>query len=265
MRRAPAVAGRFYPADASEVRARTEALLVSEVEPSPALALVGPHAGWMYSGALAGAAWAQVAVPRRVLVLAPNHTGMGPVQSVWGGDAWTMPTGPVAIDEELRAALVEAGVRPDRAAHVREHAIEVHVPFAVARRPDLQLTPVVLGPASVADCLELGEAIAAVVRAADEPVLIVASTDMSHYVSADVAERLDHLALTPLLARDPTALLQTVREHRISMCGVIPTAVALHAANALGATEATLCGYTHSGRVSGDYDRVVGYAAAVVR
>jgi AmmeMemoRadiSam system protein B len=156
---------------------------------------------------------------------------------------------------------MESGqVQADQAAHLREHAIEVQLPLLVARQPRLRLTPICLAGLDLADCEALGKALAGAITATGESVLIVASTDMSHYVSAEQAKRLDRLALDHVIELNPAGLYQTVREHDISMCGYVPTTVALFAALELGATRARLVRYGNSGETSGDFARVVGYA-----
>jgi AmmeMemoRadiSam system protein B len=264
--REPAVAGRFYPGDAGALRQQVAELLGPAVRPEPALALVGPHAGYVYSGAIAGQTWARAVVPRRVVMMCPNHTGRGVPRSLWPGGGWRLPTGVVPVDEALGEALVaHCGAAPDRAAHLHEHALEVHLPFALARQPELRIAALCLGGLSHPESREVGEGLAMVVRESDEPVLVVASTDMSHYIAADEAAALDGMALARIQALDPEGLHRTVRSHRISMCGVLPTTVALFAARALGATQAELVRYGNSGERSGDYTKVVGYAGMLVR
>jgi AmmeMemoRadiSam system protein B len=220
----------------------------------------------VYSGSIAGQTWARVVVPRRVVLMCPNHTGRGVPCSLWPGGGWRLPTGVVPVDTELCTAIeARCGARPDRAAHLHEHALEVHLPFALARQPELRIAALCLSGLSLPECRELGEGLAEVVRGSDEPVLLVASTDMSHYVSVDEAATLDGMALARVLELDPEGLYHTVRSHRISMCGVLPTTVALFAACALGATETELVRYGHSGERSGDLERVVGYAGVLVR
>lgn len=268
--REPAVAGRFYPGDPRALRRELDRCLAPAAEPVAARMLMAPHAGYVYSGELAGRTWSRVHVPKRVLLLCPNHTGRGARRSLWPGGAWNTPSGPVPVAADLTAALLaRAGVQADTAAHLREHAIEVHLPFVHARNPDAQIAALCLGGLGRDDCRELGEAIAAAIRELegdrDRPgVLLAASSDMSHYISAAAAAGLDRLALERLLALDPAGLFDVVEQRHISMCGVLPTTVALFAALALGATRAELVGYTHSGKVSGDLERVVGYAGAIV-
>ncbi|MCA9705678.1 MAG: AmmeMemoRadiSam system protein B [Myxococcales bacterium] len=264
--REPAVAGRFYPGDPERLRQQVERMLGPAVEPQPAIALMGPHAGYVYSGSILGETYARAVVPPRVVLMCPNHTGRGVARSLWPGGAWQLPGGSVPVDRALTEALVEhCGAQPDRQAHLHEHALEVHLPFARARQPELRIAALCLADLDEGACRQVGEGLARVVRDSPEPVLLVASTDMSHYLAADRAARLDAMALERVLALDPVGLLRTVRGHGITMCGVIPTTVALFAAAALGAQRAELVRYGHSGQASGDYDRVVGYAGVLVR
>jgi AmmeMemoRadiSam system protein B len=272
--RQPAVAGTFYPGAAAAVAAEAAALVTGDEAPAPAIAVVSPHAGWRYSGGLAGKLFAGVVVPERVLVIAPNHTGRGPRASVWSagdaaGDAggrWRLPGLDVPIDAPFVDALraESALLCGDREAHEDEHAIEVLLPLIAVRQPELRLAPVVLGGLAFGECEALGAAIARAVGRADGPTLIVASSDMSHYLEDAEARAVDRLALAPLAAADPRGLYDTVRAHGISMCGYIPATVALVAARALGATRARVVGYATSADAGADHDRVVGYAAVRV-
>lgn len=238
--------------------------------PEPAIAMMGPHAGYVYSGAILGETYARVKVPGRVIVMCPNHTGLGVRRSLWAGGAWQLPGAEIEIDVALAERVrVAARLEPDLDAHLREHAIEVHLPFLHHQNPDARIVPIVLAGLRLEDCREVGQGLARAIRdtkAADgDDVLIVASTDMSHYVSADAARRLDSMALERVEALDPEGLYETVRAHDISMCGFIPTTCALFAALELGATTAELVRYGNSGEASGDFSRVVGYAGVVVR
>jgi AmmeMemoRadiSam system protein B len=263
MDREPAVAGRFYPRDPARLAADVAALLPA-AEAAPALGALLPHAGYVYSGAVAGATYARIAVPQRAVVLCPNHTGRGARVALWPEGSWRTPLGAVALDAPLTDALRTApGVSEDRAAHALEHALEVQLPFLQARRPDVAIAALCLAHLPVDACRALGEAMAAALR--ERPALVVASSDMSHYLPAEEARRLDHRALERVLALDPEGLHATVEREDISMCGVIPATVMLFAARALGARTAELVRYAHSGEVNGDLARVVGYAGVVVR
>ena len=263
--RAPAVAGRFYPAEAGALASAVSAYLQPSHPPIQALALMVPHAGYMYSGAVAGRTWASVAVPRRVILIGPNHTGLGARRSIWPKGQWRVPGGEVEVDAELADLLVRGcGLTPDTDAHQREHAVEVHLPFVRARRADARIVPICLAGLSLHECARIGEGIAAAIKTIGEPVLVAASSDMSHYIAVTEARVLDGLALDRLLALDPAGLYRVVRSRQISMCGVIPATVALYAALARGADSARLIGYANSGDASGDYEHVVGYAGLII-
>lgn len=263
--REPAVAGRFYPGQADELAREVRGHL-PDATAEDAIGLVGPHAGYVYSGAIAGETYARVRVPRRAIVLGPNHTGLGPKMSVWPSGVWRLPGMDLGVDPELVRRLEdEVGFEPDQLAHLREHSVEVHLPFLAARRRDVSIAPACLRRLSADDCRKAGEGIAQVVRDTSDAVLLVASTDMSHFLDAETARRLDHLALDRVRALDPEGLHRTVEEHDISMCGYIPTTVMLFAALSLGATRAELVRYGNSGEAFGDYARVVGYAGLVIR
>ena len=262
--RQPAVAGRFYPGDAGELVNEVERFLAapSTTPCAPRLGVVAPHAGYVYSGGVAGKVFAATVVPSRVVVIAPNHTGLGARRSLWQRGALAIPGSEIPVDEQLGALLLEAGaVEADHEAHRREHALEVELPFLRARNPSVTVTPLVLGPLDFAACRSLGEALAAL---AHEGTLVVASSDMSHYLDDAATRAIDRVALAPLLALDPEQLHATVLREDISMCGVIPATVMLCFARARGATRAELVDYATSGDAFGDRARVVGYAGVVV-
>lgn len=264
--RQPAVAGVFYPGSEAALDRALVELVPDDAAHHRLLACIAPHAGYLYSGGVAGRLFGHLEVPRRVVVLGPNHTGAGEPVAVAPHTSWSTPAGPQIIDSELAERLLDASshARLDDRAHRREHSIEVQLPFLRRRRPDVVVLPISLAHLTLADCAELGGALAAVIDALDEPVGIVASSDMSHYVSEDTATRLDHMAIEAAVARDPEALYDTVHRHHITMCGVIPATVALAAANTLGATDAHLVAYATSGDVTRDSSSVVGYAGVCV-
>ncbi|MBE0605652.1 MAG: AmmeMemoRadiSam system protein B [Deltaproteobacteria bacterium] len=267
MKRNPAVSGQFYPGTASGLsRALRE--LTREVEaPEPAIGVVSPHAGYVYSGAVAGELFSSVRVPGTAVIFCPNHTGIGVDAAIVSHGAWRMPWGDVPIDEGLAARLETASplLREDASAHSREHSIEVQLPFLHRFRPDVRIVPVALGRLSLDECRDLGESVADAVAGDPERPLLVASSDMSHYVPDAVARNKDMLAIDRMLALDPEGLYATVRTERISMCGVLPATVVLFAARRLGATSARLIRYATSGDVSRDFEQVVGYAGLAFR
>lgn len=263
--RAPAVAGRFYPGDAGTLERDVAGYLAVGSSPAPAIALVAPHAGYMFSGAIAGATYAQVVVPRTAVVLCPNHTGMGSKRSLWASGPWKIPGGEVPIDEPLAEQIHEsAGLELDTLAHLHEHALEVQLPFLRARNPQVAIVPICIARLRMRECLQIGQGIAAAIGERKD-VLLVASSDMSHYVSADEAKAQDWKALARVEALDAEGLVETVETNDISMCGYLPTTVVIAAAKALGARTARVVRYGNSGEASGDFDRVVGYAGVVIR
>jgi AmmeMemoRadiSam system protein B len=266
--RQPAVSGRFYPGRAEELRAEVVRCLGGEASGGGKAhhGVVAPHAGYVYSGAIAGKVFADTIVPRRVVVLAPNHTGRGERAAVWARGAFALPGDSVPVDEELAARLIEAGVGfvADREAHRFEHALEVELPFLRARNPQAIVTPVILGGLDGAECVALGRALAEIVARLDGNVLVVASSDMSHYLPDDVTRTIDRRAIDAMLACDAERLYDVVEREDISMCGVLPATAMLGYARARGATRGTLIAYGTSGDAFGDTDRVVGYAGIAI-
>lgn len=268
--RPAAVAGRFYPGDAGVLDRQVSAMLDAGRASGPslgaAIAAVAPHAGYIYSGGVAGRVFARVEVPERVIVLGPNHTGMGPRVSLVRAGRFALPGGDVPIDADLAAAILEEvpGATSEREAHRREHSIEVELPFLRARNQEVRIVPIVLGGLREAEAIALGHGLHRAIARVGGGVLVVASSDMSHYLPDAEARRTDEVALEPLLAFDAARLYRTVRERDISMCGFIPATAALAYARQAGGTTPTLVGYATSAEASGDLSRVVGYAGVVV-
>src|SRR5713226_9110825 len=265
--RRPAVAGRFYPDDPTTLLADVRSYTGAGTEPVLALGCVVPHAGYMYSGHVAGAVYARLQIPQRCILICPNHTGMGEPLSILSQGAWQTPLGHVPVDSELSAALKErfSFLSEDAAAHRAEHAAEVQLPFLQACHIHVSFVPIALGTSRFELLEGLGEAIAEVIAQQDEGVLVIASSDMNHYESDAVTRVKDHKAIEQILALNPRGLFDVVMKEQISMCGFGPTVAMLTAAGRLGATSAELVRYATSGDVSGDRDMVVGYAAIAVR
>jgi AmmeMemoRadiSam system protein B len=268
MSRSPAVAGQFYPGTAAALVNALQGL-VPAVDPAAEKEVIGvisPHAGYMYSGAVAGETIGQVRVPEDVVILGPNHTGHGAPIALMDSGSWDMPMGEVPVNSKLagRIAAGSAAIEIDEAAHRFEHSLEVQVPFLQYRQKNLAIAPLVVSHVDYDTCVDVGRAIAAAIRDHGRPVLIVASTDMTHYESRQSASAKDSLALERIRALDPEGLYNTVTGKRFSMCGIMPTTVALVAALALGASRAELVRYTDSGETSGDTDHVVGYAGLLL-
>ena len=267
MMRRPVVAGQFYPSSRDVLCSTIEAFFSKWGEgEGEAKVVIAPHAGYMFSGETAGKTFAAARIPKRCIVIGPNHTGFGARAALFAAGSWYTPLGEVMIDEGLASSLIKETplVSDDPTAHLREHSIEVEIPFLQTKRPEVSILPLCLKYLTKEECQVIGEAIARVVNGAGD-VLIVVSTDMNHYESEEITNKKDGYAIEKILSLDPEGLLRVCEEKDISMCGVIPTAVALHAARKLGAKEARLIEHTTSGRVNKDFDSVVGYAGFVIK
>jgi MEMO1 family protein len=257
MVRAPAVAGRFYPADPRELSKQVDECVSASKrrEKAAAIACVVPHAGYMYSGAVAGS------------VYGARHYPRGESLAILTEGEWKTPLGLVRVDAKLASELRHGfpRLRDDAVAHQAEHSLEVQLPFLQRLLGDFTFVPVVIGTDRFAVLEELGTALAGVLQAQPESVLMIASSDMNHYESDVVTREKDRLAIERILALDPRGLWDTVRDRGISMCGYAPTVAILTAAKLLGATRGELVSYATSGDITGDYEAVVGYAGMVIR
>ncbi len=265
--RKPAVAGRFYPADpialAAEVR---QFVSTSRAESkSPTIACMVPHAGYVYSGAVAGAVYARLAIPSRIIVLGPRHFPRGADLAINRSGVWQTPLGPAEIDTELGNLLAKAfpSLVDDQRAHQTEHSLEVQIPFLQVLAPGFRFVPIAIGTSDFSALEALGHAIGEVLEQIAEPVLIIASSDMNHYEEDSVTRVKDRRAIEKLLALDARGLYQTVRGEGITMCGYAAATAMLMAACRRGATCAELVKYATSGDVFGDREEVVGYAGMV--
>jgi len=267
MTRMPAAADRFYPGDPEHLRSAMDILIprVAEADKEEALAVVLPHAGYVYSGATAGKTISRVRVPETVLILGPNHHGRGAAVAL-GTEDWRMPLGTVPVDRQLAAAILHDStvIVEDQEAHLLEHSLEVQVPFLQQVQHGLRIVPLVISQLSFSHCQTVAHELAVAIKNQEQPVLMVASTDMSHYESRQQGTQKDKLAIERILALDPQGLYATVIGQRITMCGVIPTTIVLLAALELGATKVELVRYTDSGEASGDTSQVVGYAGLII-
>ena len=268
MIRRPAVAGQFYPADPETLRRELGRMTGGQKPPaSPrGIGLLVPHAGYSYSGRVAATTYTSVGLASRLVLLGPNHTGVGEAIAIMDGGAWQLPLGEVHLDSELATAILGAcrGARVDDSAHRHEHSLEVQVPFLQYLLADFRFVPICVGTLRLPLLLDLGRAVAEAIQQIGEEVLVVISSDMSHYVPAAVAERLDRRAIERVLALDPEGLHRVVLAEGISMCGIAPAVAGLEAARRLGARAARLVAYATSGDTTGDDRSVVGYAGIAV-
>lgn len=266
MLREPAVAGRFYPADPAVLAANIRSYLSPGQPRTKAIGCIVPHAGYMYSGQVAGAVFSRIEIPSSCIILCPNHTGRGHPLAVMDEGAWQTPLGQVAIDADLAGKLLDIfpALTSDSAAHQFEHAIEVELPFLQTIRIDVRFVPITVGTGRLLLLEKLGEGIAQVVQESGDAILIIASSDMNHYEDDATTRVKDRKAIDQILALDPGGLYNTVINESISMCGFGPAVAMLVAARLLGAKKAELVHYATSGDVNGDRQAVVGYAGIVV-
>jgi AmmeMemoRadiSam system protein B len=269
MIRQPAVAGTFYPREPRELLARVQQFLAEGLaensKEASAIACLVPHAGYVFSGRVAGAVFARIKIPKRVIILGPRHRPGGANFAINSEGAWETPLGRVTINSELAHALMAACplLVEDNAAHRREHSLEVQLPFLQALSKEFQFVPIAIGTLNFDELAKLGHAIARVISKLAEPALIVASSDLNHYESEAITHVKDHQAIDQMLALNPHGLHETVRREGITMCGCSAAVSAITAALDLGATRAELVRYATSADVLGDRDDVVGYAGMV--
>ncbi len=267
MKRTPSVAGQFYYGTVPKLTQQVNEYIDTAVKKEKVIGAVCPHAGLMYSGPVAGAVYSAIDFPETFILIGPNHTGLGARISLMESGEWEIPTGTFQIDEKIshRIAMNVPVVTKDAKAHMFEHSLEVQLPFIAYFSQQAKIVPITILSASVEDCKILGEGIAKVVKTAGYPVVLIASSDMSHYVPDNTARLKDKKAIDKILSLDPEGLYEIVVKERISMCGYLPVTTLLFAAKSLGAHSARLVKYATSGEVSGDYDHVVGYAGIVLR
>ncbi len=268
--RRPAVAGRFYPAKPETLTRQLDQYLTSEgaatEKSAAALGCLVPHAGYMYSGLVAGAVFRRLPARAAYIILCPNHTGRGAPLAIMSKGEWLTPLGAVQVDGELAGNLRHSChlLMEDAEAHEDEHSLEVQLPFLQRSVGAFTFVPIAIGVSRLAALEALGHGIAQTLKGWPGAVLIVASSDMNHYEPDDVTRLKDRKAIDHILALDPAGLYEVLRREDISMCGYGPAIAMLTAAKDLGATRAELVRYATSADTSGDRSAVVGYAGIIV-
>jgi len=266
MIRKPVVAGQFYTQNPEKLRREVAGFSPERKDKIDAMGVISPHAGYVYSGAVAGSVLSSISPRPTYIILGPNHTGSGKPFGIDLGRSWETPLGEVVIDNELGEAILEESlyVEKDAICHEREHSIEVQLPFLQYLNKGFNFVPIVIASASRKIYKNIGKSLASAVKKTKKDVAIIASSDMTHYEPQESAKQKDMMAIEKILELDVDGFLDTVEEHDISMCGFAPTAVMLSAACELGARKARLIKYNTSADASGDYSAVVGYAGIVV-
>ena len=266
MIRKPVVAGQFYPGTSSQLKAMIEAFVDEKAAKEEVIGLVSPHAGYVYSGPVAGAVISKVKFKDTFVIMGPSHTGMGRPFSIMTQGTWETPLGKVEIDSELGKQILATSshLEEDNVAHQYEHSIEVQLPFLQYFKPDIRIVPIMLAYAGGDIYKEIGKELAKAIRESNKGVVIMASSDMTHYEPQETAQEKDTQAIQAILDLNEDELLRRVDELNISMCGYAPTVSLISAAKELGATGAELVRYQTSGDTTGDYSAVVGYAGVII-
>ncbi len=267
MIREPAVAGQFYPASPSQLEEMIQSMVDENAEKVEAIGLVSPHAGYPYSGPVAGATISRIKFKDTFIIMGPNHTGIGKPLSIMTEGTWKTPLGKVEIDSELAKQILAScsPLEEDNEAHQHEHSIEVQLPFLQYFQRDIKLVPIIISHASSDTYREMGKGLAKAIKELNREVVIIASSDMTHYEPQEQAKEKDTQVIEAILDLNEDELLRRVDELNISMCGYAPTAVLISTAKELGAAKAELVKYQTSGDTTGDYSAVVGYAGIIIK
>jgi hypothetical protein len=265
MERKPFVTGRFYPDDKTELNAQLDSFFEEVPYKAKVFGIVVPHAGYMYSGKVAGAVWYKIEVPDLVIIIGPNHSGQGAQIAVWPDGQWETPLGKIQVDEETATRIITNSkyAAPDTLAHANEHSIEVQLPFIQLLNPKAQIVPIVMGNYSHEAINDLIESID--VATQDKNVLFVASSDFSHYEPEYTAKARDRMAIEEIKKLDWLELFNVVIQKEISMCGLGPIAVIIGLSKLRGAQAGKLVSYSNSGVMSRDYSNVVTYAGIALK
>ena len=262
------LAGSWYPAKPSVLKND----ILGYMNAAPDLHLDGgiagiivPHAGYVYSGPVAAHAYRLIRGQKyeAVILIGPSHRFAFPRVSIWSSGGYETPLGLVPIEETL-ALRIKDGIdfiQEEPVAHVREHSLEIQLPFLQVALGDFSLVPLVMGDQSPGMCVRLAEAIAVAVQGKN--VLVVGSSDLSHFHEASAAEKLDTVVLKHIERNDTKGLLDSLSREKAEACGGGPMVVTMLSVNRMGAKKVRLLKYAHSGAVTGDNSSVVGYAAAV--
>lgn len=267
MVRHPVVAGQFYPAQESTLRETIAGMVDETAEKEDIIGLVSPHAGYPFSGPVAAATISRVRFKSTFVIMGPNHTGMGKALSIMAEGSWETPLGRADIDGELAGRILSNSqyLEEDDRAHQYEHSIEVQIPFLQYFSQDFRIVPITFSNHRPEAYKEVGREIARAARELKREIVIIASSDMTHYEDQESARRKDEMAIEAILALDEDELLRRVGEFNISMCGYAPTVALIAAAREMGGTNAELVRYETSGDTTGDYSSVVGYAGILIK
>lgn len=265
LQRKPVAAGRFYSGNAQNLDREVENYMYDKGDQEKMLrpfACMLPHAGYIFCGDVIGKTLEPVELPERLIILCPNHTGMGQTLGVWPEGKWTTPLGDVEVDNELARKICESsgGFKEDIQSHLGEHSIEVLLPFLQKKIKNLKIVPICIGTQNPQILKKAANALAEILNSEEGKAGLIISSDMNHYENEQITLLKDMLAINQILEVNPEGLLSTVAQNQISMCGVAPMALALFTARELGKPQVELVDHTTSAKASGDASHTVGYA-----
>ncbi|MCM8766889.1 MAG: MEMO1 family protein, partial [Candidatus Omnitrophica bacterium] len=266
--REPVVSGYFYPSGKAHLLRMLETFIDRNLPKEKVISAICPHAGYIYSGKTAGLTYSKIEIPQTIIILGPNHTGYGEPYSVSDHDKWLTPLGEVEVDKELVEKLVKKSryLQKDEIAHIREHSIEVQIPFIQFLKKQFKIVPITLmGYVDNPAWYEIGEIIAEVIKEEKKDFLIIASSDMTHYEPKKIAEEKDNYVIEAICSLDEDQVIKRIEEKDVSMCGYSGVIVSIVASKILGAKEGELVYYTTSAETSKDYSQVVGYAGIIIK
>ncbi|MBL7069686.1 MAG: AmmeMemoRadiSam system protein B [Candidatus Omnitrophica bacterium] len=265
--RQPSVAGQFYSASKAALEKELAGLIDKDAEKTDCLGAVSPHAGYIYSGMVAGRVLSRIKFKESFVILGPNHTGIGEPFAIQSSGYWQTPTGKIAIDETLAKGILKNSrfIKEDVSAHAHEHSIEVQLPILQHINKEFKFIPIIISHAELSTYREIGRELADSIKRSNKNVVLISSSDMTHYESQESAKNKDKKAIDAILKLDEENLMEEIQRWDISMCGYAPTIVMLSCLKQLGARKAELVDYKTSGDTSGDYTSVVGYAGILIK
>ena len=267
MLRLPAVAGRFYPSDPLELTSLIRGFAQPQpgAKPMKVKACLVPHAGYMYSGHVAGTVFAKIVLPQKIVILGVRHFPRGKSAAILSEGAWRTPLGDAHIDEDLAKSIKAACplLAEDAIAHSGEHSLEVQVPFLQVLAPGFSFVPIALGTIRFEELVSIGEGIGGVLAGAEEDVLLLTTSDLNHYEDDVTTRAKDAKAIDRLVSLDARGLYDVCRNQEISMCGLGPAVAMMTSLKKLGGTHADLISYATSGDATADRSAVVGYAGII--
>jgi hypothetical protein len=267
--RQPQVAGQFYPSSSQGLKNQIETLIDKQADKLDIIACMLPHAGYIYSGAVAAQTVSRINIKNKIILLGPNHTGYGVKYSIMPQGSWQTPLGEIKIDSELAGDILNHSqyLEADNEAHAYEHSLEVELPFLQYFKTDFEIVPIVFLSDEFEILKKIGKEIANTIKERNikDSTIIVASSDMTHYESQEQAQKKDKEAIQAILELNEDKLIDRIQRLNISMCGYAPTITMISAAKLLGAKTAKLIQYQTSGDITGDMSSVVGYAGIIIQ